>query len=311
LWGDGQTFRAIKASEPSAYKIPVYERTVASVDVSDRDFYVVDVFRVRGGKDHAKFMGSHFATITTQGPNLQPAAEYGHGTQLRNLRVDPKAAPGWSADFQIEDRHKDLPAPADIHVRYTDLTEGALGSLAEAWVVAGLFDSTEEVWVPRVMTRRQSETDGLASTFVSVIEPYEKQSKIAGIRRLDLTSEDGKKLPEPCVVVEVRLADGRKDLIAAAEVEIFEGNRLIQANPPLAVQTDWKATIKGHLAIARVDRADRLQRLALFKASSAKVGDVEVRLKKVVDFVEIAFEGGSYKVVAGSADAIERVEIGK
>ena len=310
LWGDGQAFRAIKASEPGAYKIPVYERTVASVDVSEQDFYVVDVFRVRGGKDHAEFMGSHFGTITTQGLNLQPAAEYGQGSQLRNLRVDPKAAPGWSADFKVEDLHKYLTGPADIHVRYTNLTADAQGGVAEAWVVAGIYDSTEEMWMPRLMVRRQSEQDGLASTFVGVIEPYEKQSKIAGIRRLDLTNEDGKKLPEPCVAVEVQLGDGRKDLIAVAEVEIFLGNRVTLANPPLAVQADWKATIEGHLAFVRTDRAGQVQRIALCRAQAAKVGDVAVRLKKVADFVEIAFEGGKASVVGGQKETIVDVTVG-
>ncbi|HSW44803.1 MAG TPA: heparinase II/III family protein, partial [Phycisphaerae bacterium] len=156
LWGDGQTFRAIKAAEPGAYKIPVYERTVASIDIPDRDFYAVDVFRVRGGKDHAKFLGSHFSTITTQGLDLQPGAEYGHGSQLRNMRIDAKADPGWSVDFKVEDLHKYLSKPADIHLRHTDLTADAQAGVAEAWVVAGLYDSKEEQWVPRIMTRRTS-----------------------------------------------------------------------------------------------------------------------------------------------------------
>ena len=55
--------------------------------------------------------------------------------------------------------------------------------------MAGAYDmGGEEVWIPRVMVRRHNaenaEIAPLASTFVSVIEPYEKTSKIAAIRRM-------------------------------------------------------------------------------------------------------------------------------
>ncbi len=309
LWADGQVLKAIEVAEPGAYKIPVYERTVVNVEISAAESYVFDVFRVVGGKDHAKFIGSHFGTITTQGLNLQAASEFGHGTQLRNLRVDPKAAPGWCVDFKVEDLHKYLPAPHDLHVRYTDLTHDAQGGTAEAWIVAGLYDSTRELWVPRVMTRRQSETDGLASTFVSVIEPYEGRPSIVGIKRLDLGSEFGKDVTDPSVAVEVRLADGRKDLLVAADVEVFLGTRFVPENPPTVTQTDWQASVQGSLALVRTDSAGQVERIAMCRGNSIRIGDVNVQLKKSTDFIELVFKDGKASVSSGQKEAVENITI--
>ena len=39
-------------SEPMVERLATYRRTVALVDVSETDSYVLDVFRARGGKNH-------------------------------------------------------------------------------------------------------------------------------------------------------------------------------------------------------------------------------------------------------------------
>jgi len=82
LWADGEQFRAIRLSGPDLIRGQQFERTVAMIDVSDRDDYLVDIFRVVGGTDHAKFMHSHFGRITTQGLSLTPADAYGYDTQM-------------------------------------------------------------------------------------------------------------------------------------------------------------------------------------------------------------------------------------
>ena len=69
-----------------------YERTAAWVDVSDDDSYLVDVFRVVGGREHAKFMHSHFGQITPKGLTLQPVEETAGGDQMRSWRKDSYTA---------------------------------------------------------------------------------------------------------------------------------------------------------------------------------------------------------------------------
>ena len=211
LFADGQAFHAIRADAPALIGGERFERTVAQVDISPRDCYLIDIFQVVGGSDHAKFTHSHFGTIETTGLDLAPAEDYGHGTQMRSFRVDPDPEPGWSVDWTVEDRYELLPEPRDIHLRYTDLTTDAAAATCEAWVVEGMYSSTTETWIPRVMTRRSGEAP-LASTFVAVIEPYEGSSNIAAIRRLPLLDADGNACPDTAVGIEITLADGRRDL---------------------------------------------------------------------------------------------------
>ena len=108
-----------------------YERTAALVDVADKCFYALDIFRVVGGKDHTKFLHSYFSDITTNGLRLSPTADFTQGTQMRSFRVDQAPAPGWSVDWRIDDQFKLLPPKTDAHFRYTDLTTDAQAITAE------------------------------------------------------------------------------------------------------------------------------------------------------------------------------------
>ena len=163
-----------------------YARTLALVDISERDFYLFDLFHVVGGSEHCKFQHAHYGTVTTQGLTLRSGDDFGHGTLLRNFRYDPSPATGWSVDWQIQ----------NVHVRYTDLTAGAEAHLCEGWISVHGYKSHEEAWIPRVMVRRQA----TESLFVSVIEPHAGTPNIARIQR------QGDR-------VEITLRDGRVDVL--------------------------------------------------------------------------------------------------
>ncbi len=299
LWADGKRFHAIRASAPALIGGEQFERTVAQVDVSERDFYLVDVFRVAGGTDHAKFVHSHFGRITPHGLSLQPADDYGHGTQMRSFRHDPGPAPGWSVDWAIDDRHGLLPPGRDVHLRYTDLTEGAEASTAEGWVVAGIYDSSKELWIPRLMVRRKAETAPLRSTFVAVIEPYEGASRIASIRRLPLQGPGPSAGPDNHVAVEITLADGRRDLLVTTNAE-----NLDPARGTTMLQPDWGLELDGDSCWVRVAADGEVQRIAACHATSVTIGGVELPLQPDTGFVEVTFEGGRAAVVSGDASAI-------
>jgi hypothetical protein len=258
IWADGKTFRAIRASGPdiiagkrhevAGRPEPVegqFERTVAMADVSESDSYIADVFRVVGGADHAKFTGSHFAKITTQGLSLSSAEDYGYDTQMRNFQADRAATPGWSVDWKIDDRYGYLAKDADVHLRYTDLTEGAEASTCEAWVNAPAY--MDETWIPRVMVRRRADVAPLSSTFVDIIEPYEGASNIAAIHRLSLETADGKPYPDTCLAVEIGLADGRRDLLVSADVENPLGLSPSLSEGGKMVQKEWGLATNGEL----------------------------------------------------------------
>ena len=218
LWIEGNNYRVIRASSPNQYGIRQYERTVAMVDTGGDDFYVVDVFRVVGGRDHAKFTRSSWSRLETRGLQLKPAPDYGHDTLMRNFWAHYAAPAGWTADFQIEDRHHYLPAGAEVHLRYTDLTSHADAYTAESWTVLNPT-STEEFWIPTLVTRRQSTDAPLASAFVAVLEPSGPQPRIRSIRRLKLETPQGAVYGDANVAVEITLADGRRDILILADVE--------------------------------------------------------------------------------------------
>ena len=302
LWADGEQFRAIRASGLDLIGGKQFERTSALIDVSHRDFYILDVFRVGGGTDHAKFMHSHFGTIATQGLTLTPGEDYGHGTQMRNFLCDASPQPGWSVDWQIEDRYKYLPPGSEVHLRYTDLTAGAQASTAETWVSVGSLNATGEAWIPTVMVRRQSENAPLASTFVAVIEPYEKQSGIRRIRRLPLETRDGTPYPDPNVAIEVQLTDGRCDLLIAPDVENPLGLTPSKAGRGILAQKDWNLRTDAELCLVRRSSSGEIERIAVCRGSFARVGDVMLRLKKPTDFVEVQLAGGQASIVAGEGE---------
>lgn len=294
LWADGEGFRAIRANGSALYGIPRYERTVVMVDTSDECSYLLDVFRVAGGRDHAKFMHSHFGKLSTRGLALAPAADYGYETQMRSFMSDEQPAPGWHADWKVEDRYGYLDANRDIHLRYTDLTQGAQAYIAEAWVALRGYGGNETDWIPRVMVRRESDTGPLASTFVGVIEPYEDRPAISGIRRLSVEREDGPVPWDADVAVEIELADGRRDVILAMDAEDTgrEGTWMLQED--VDIRTD------GELCMVREGRDGEALSVAICKGRTARVGDTTLDLKKATDFVEVRFDSGVPTIVAGN-----------
>lgn len=284
LWEDGKVFKAIRASGPTCMGGRQYDRTVALVDISEKDCYVFDVFRVVGGTDHAKFTGSYFGAVTTQGLSLKPAADYGFGTQMRNFQGDPSPKPGWSVDWKIRDEYGYLPPGSDVHFRYTDLTTGAQACIAEAWIsTSKYYNTASDAWIPRIMVRRQSSEAPLASTFVAVMEPYEKASSITEIRRVSVETPDGAPYPDSFVAVEVRLADGRRDLIISADAENPLG-----LNPArgIIVGKDWNLRTDAELCMVRLSADGKVESASVCNGSFVSIGGLTYRPPRAAHFAE-------------------------
>jgi hypothetical protein len=308
LWADGAQFRAVRVSAPAMIGGRQYERTVVSVDVSSRDFYVVDVFRVVGGRDHAKFLHSHFGRLTTEGLALQACEDYGHGTQMRAFRRDPAPRPGWWADWQIEDRYGLLSKGAPpVHLRYTDLTAGVQACIAEAWVAVGGYSSTQEAWIPRLMIRRQADQAPLASNFVGVLQPYAEPAAVAKVRRLGLKTLTGDTCSDADVALEVTLPGGVRDLVIAADVENPLARTPHADGRKAIVQDDWKVQFVGELCLVRRDPLGRVTRLALCRAQSMAIDNLHVKVAEKRDFVELALRDGVPQVITGDAKDIVEV----
>ena len=311
LWADGEQFRAVRASGANLINGKQFERTAALIDISDSDFYVLDIFRVVGGKDHAKFMHSYFGTIRTEGLSLKAGRDYGFGTLMRNFQTDTVAKPGWSADWKIEDRYGYLPTTADVHLKYIDLTSSAEVSIAEGWVAASrsAYSSKTQDWIPRIMVRRRSDKAPLASVFIAVIEPYENKSNIRQIRRLSLQGPDDLDWPDAHVAVEVQLADGRKDFIISADVENPMGLTPSWQETTVIVQKDTGIKFKGEVCWVRWDADGKIDQVVICRGQSISIDTINIKLKVKTDFIEIRFDDNQAEVVAGPQDIVEFIKI--
>jgi len=203
LWNAGGPLQVIRASSPSQIKGCVYERTVAMIETGPTGYYVFDVFRVQGGKEHAKHTHTTFAEPTVFGVQLAPSPPlYDSGTLMRAFQTGRAAGPAWGVDWKIEDKHGYVQPPRDLHLRYTDLTRDAEAYTAESWTVASAT-STTEYWIPTAIVRRRSDSGDLTSTFVGLLDPYEGQPQLKRITRLDRD--------DTAVQVEVELSGGIRD----------------------------------------------------------------------------------------------------
>ena len=288
LWSDGKLIKAVRAEVPGAYNIQKYQRTVAMVEVSAEDFYVLDIFRVRGGKDHARMTYSTFSTITAGELNLVPGDTIGLNAMLRNFRTDKSPPSGWSADWKIEDRYKSSLAGDDIHLRLTDLTEGANASVAEAWITPGIT-STEVEWIPSMVTRRTGVDTLLASDFVSILQPYRSEPFITSCKRLIVN--------EGIIAVEIHLADGRRDILitGGSEIQTIEINAgdggIIRFN--------------GDLAFLRWNRSGLLSYISLVQSQTLSVDGWIINLQPENGNIELQTDEGEVILKHGKPDDIK------
>jgi hypothetical protein len=247
LWLDAQRVHAIRATGQKFANVERYERTVVLVDIDDEHFYVVDVFRVRGGHDHTKFQQSHYGEMTTMGLNLVPAGDYGHDTQMRSFKLDSSAKPGWRADWKCDDRQRLLSEPATLGMTYWDLTNGASAGAAEAWIVGAMFESMDELWIPRLIVRKQNQVDTpLESTFVSVSEPWKDKAMVTGVTRTGVRISDGSEGGDSEVALTITLANGLQDTLLIRDVERVDASKDVRAE-----KSAWSTD--AQLALVRND----------------------------------------------------------
>jgi hypothetical protein len=309
LWAPGDHFSAMRMSGPEVAIRPrggqqnnlqpdQYERTVALVDLSAEDYYVLDIFRVVGGREHTKFFHAYFSAATVSGLDLEPAPAWPHSSYMRDFRVQEQARPGWYADFALDDVRELVDPERDLHVGYTDLTEDAAAYVCEGWYVLD-NNHTDSFWVPRLMVQRQDPQGDLASAFVSVIEPYEDERSLAGATRLPLHSLCGGEYDSTHVAVEVEAAEGTRDLLVAMNAR--DPRDLVPRWSPrhLVLQRDWDFAGRGELFSVRRNPQGEVSRLVLCGGTMLRVGEIELKLREPVDCVEIVITEDSAQVVTG------------
>ncbi len=219
LLASGPGVQVMDASGENAYAgvASLYRRTVAMVDISDEDSYLLDIFRVKGGKVHDYiFHGLPFGEFTMTGVDLgEPQAKgtlmgedvefgktfngmktggYQYLTSVRRGKPDRE----WSANWLLKDK--------DLGLKMTMLPGSARG------VIVADGPAEPSPGNPDKMEYVLARNDTGASAFVSVIEPYKDKHSI---RRVQPLKPDGDATRDDLAAVKVDVV-GRRDYLFSA-----------------------------------------------------------------------------------------------
>lgn len=245
--GNLQTFfetplvRLVDVAREAVYpQTSLYRRVYALIDIDATDSYLVDIFRVKGGREHHYSFHSAEGEVQTEGlvlevqptgtlagsevqfgdfdPSIQRWDERGIGFQyLRNVRRDPAPPPQWSVTWAVKDtwntRGRGKRAPTDVRLRLTMLGEHDEAILATGEPPRlGRPDNPEALEYLLV----RNEGENLASVYVAVIEPWEGPRRLASIDRLAVEPSADDIAGMEAVALRLVHADGTTDYVFSA-----------------------------------------------------------------------------------------------
>ena len=307
-WMPGRECQWIKAAAPQLVGTEQFDRCIAMVDVSPQDFYVMDLFRVVGGVEHTKYVHSHFGTISSSDLTWESTSESWGGETMRGFRKATHPPGVWIVDWAIDDHLKYLAPGRAVHFRYTDLTGEAEVWSAEGWVAVGLYGGTADAWIPRVMVRRRASQGPLSSTFVGLMEPYEGQSVIKSVRRVEPQRLNGEWSGEADVALEVQLTDGRRDVLFArgAGTETATSEQVLDE----LKLNDLGITLDGAWAWIRFGADGSVQRLFLGHGQVLEVGAVRLERTRREGWIEVDLSQTDSPFVSGEPSAVRSLDVG-
>ena len=115
--------------------------------------------------------------------------------------------------------------------------------------------------------------------------------------------------PDEAVGIEIRLADGRRDIFISQNVEARSASSPTLPTVRHLVEKESGARFEGDLCLIRFDAAKQPQRILFCQGKSLRVGNLVVHAKSDDASFEIDLRNKNAPVVAGSADAVELIEI--
>ncbi len=210
-----------------------YRRTLAMVDISDDESYLVDFFRVDGGNDHILSFHAGEGEVTTQGLDLVaqekgtyaspdiPFGEHFDGppdgrylasgfSYLYDVSRAKSPSPGWTMDWDLKDTWGTRLGDDPVHVKLHALSPSGETAIAHGDPPQNKPGNPRRL---RYVVQRNQGTD-IRSLFVSLVEPYSSTSqnlkKVSRIN-LGLPSED-----HSAAAVRVVTTEGRTDLILSS-----------------------------------------------------------------------------------------------
>ncbi len=247
--------RTIEVSSLTAYaNIQTYRRTVALVDVTDTNSYVLDVFRARGGNSHR--LSYHGASETATVAGIAPVKQAGGtfaGPDIPFAKLDGDDAAFYKAsgftylydversqavdtyytvDWNCEDLRGRIKPGKQPHLRIHALTP-----CDEVALCSGEPPQNKSGNPRRLRYLIQSRRgEDLASQFVTVLEPYDTNPFINQVHKLPVEHNAD---PDSVTAVAVDLADGTTDI-------------LINCEQPTRVKVEGEIEFDGQIGMIRI-----------------------------------------------------------
>jgi hypothetical protein len=231
---EGLSIAAVEAEAPLAYQslkdLDLYRRLLVTIPVSADDAYVVDVFRVRGGKMHDWTLQSSADEDTTATCSLPLTGKRKWLLEEGEEWVEPQTQGQRSHAYGFfrDAARGDYPGQLDLDFAYADEGSRGLkvrlyGEPGEVWLgrcpsvrrmgvgTSGDGRKAYEYWMPKVMVRRQGEGP-LQSTFAAVHEPWSGKPFLGEVKRLKVTPDDGL-----CVAFQVKHGGATDTIISTMD----------------------------------------------------------------------------------------------
>ena len=228
-FSEGKFARTMDASSPAYAQTTQYRRNIIMVDVDNNQSYVVDFFRVTGGKQHDYSLHGPPGTVNTlEGiwSKKQEGTFAGKDVAVGQIYDDAKlgaedynggygsySGSGFQHLFNVQQLESGQGLLQYKHLRDDNarLRIHLLPQPAQEIYMADAFDKprAKTHLIKYLIARKKAVNDNeaLKSTFVSVLEPFNTSAYIQATKLLSLTIGDGS-------VVEV-VRKGAKDIIVS------------------------------------------------------------------------------------------------
>lgn len=234
FFATSQGVGVVEVASPEVYPgLRDYRRTLAMIDISTTESYLVDFFRVDGGNDHVMSFHAGEGDVTTWGIDLTPQEKgtyagetISFGTHydgpndgryrgsgfayLYGVDRAVKPTAGWWADWKLVDTWKTRHGETPLHLRYhvlSNVEDAALSWGDPPQNKPGNPRRIRYVLLHNSGPERQS-------LFASIIEPYrESQPHITDATRIDLGLEES---DIAAAAIRVTTRTGRTDYILSS-----------------------------------------------------------------------------------------------
>ena len=270
LWSMADIAKVFRANAPGTFSgVKKYERSLALVEINNQSSYVLDVFRVGNGPagSYEKYNRSNIANLSTQGLNLmQTKREYPAAIYMDHFQESIKHDDVWIADWALTNHFNVFNYAFSVHLKMMDMTRNENVFICDTWLPPSMTlksQGHEGFQLPGIVTERTVE-EGEVATFVSVLEPYSKESKVVSTQRLSCVSSDNTDYDEN-VAVTVETYKQKRDIVILLDGDLSQEKRDVTVDSEIGdIKTNCQFCLirydeQGTIELIRASKGDYVQ----------------------------------------------------